>query len=63
MGIENGLRLIELTPIFLCTRSKRMNGEKPLKIETIKLNILLKSMSIKSFQLRIKGLFRIVKNK
>ena len=37
MGIENGFRLNEFTQFFLCIRSKRMDGEKPSKIKTIKL--------------------------
>jgi hypothetical protein len=43
MGIENVFKLDEFTEIFLCIRSKRMNGEKPSKIKTIKLNRLLET--------------------
>jgi hypothetical protein len=41
LGIENGFKWDEFTPNFLCIRSKRMEGEKPSKIKTIKLIRLL----------------------
>jgi hypothetical protein len=44
MGTENGFRRTDFTQIFLCIRSKRMEGEKPSKIETIKLNSLLETI-------------------
>jgi hypothetical protein len=40
-----------------------MDGEKPSKIKTIKLNRLLETNKNKSFWLKIKSLFRIVQNK
>ena len=42
MGTVNVFRRTDFTQIFLCIRSKRMDGEKPSNIKTIKLNRLLK---------------------
>jgi hypothetical protein len=62
MGIENGFKLDEFTEIFLCIRSKRMNGEKPSKIKTIKWNRLLAPNKNYLFYPIKYALFRIVKN-
>jgi len=43
MVFELSFRQIEFAQFFLCIRSKRMDGEKPSKIKTIKLNRLLKN--------------------
>jgi len=43
MVFEMSFRQIEFAQFFLCIRSKRMDGEKPSKIKTIKLNRLLKN--------------------
>ncbi|MEY3643672.1 MAG: hypothetical protein RLZZ207_366 [Bacteroidota bacterium] len=60
MGTQNGFRRTDFTQFFLYIRSKRMDGEKPPKIKTIKLNRLLKNLKSKTFCLENKSLFRIV---